>query len=172
MDFKDRIEIVQGDITAESVDAIVNAANTELILGSGVAGAIRVKGGPAIQDKCSRHGPIELGRAALTTGGYLQAKYVIHAAAMHLGGKPTAESIRNATLNSLKIAHKEQMPVISFPALGTGVGGFSMSEAAEIMLSTTVEFLRENDYPKVVRFVLFDSHAHDVFEEILDSLSN
>ncbi len=164
---RDRCKIVQGDITAESVDAIVNAANTDLILGSGVAGAIRVKGGPVIQDECNRHGPIELGGAALTTGGYLQAKYVIHAAAMHLGGKPTAESIRNATLNSLKIARREQMTVISFPALGTGVGGFSMSEAAEIMLSTTVEFLRENDYPEMVRFVLFDSHARDVFEEML-----
>lgn len=167
MKISERIQIAEGDITSEAVDAIVNAANTDLILGAGVAGAIRQKGGPAIQEECNRHGPVELGGAALTGGGDLPAEYVIHAAAMHLGELPTAESITEATRNSLKIAHQEQFNTISFPALGTGIGGFSMKEAARIMLNTVAEFLRENEYPRTVRFVLFDEHGFNIFHEFV-----
>jgi len=164
-----RIQIVQGDITTETVDAIVNAANTDLWLGSGVAGAIRSKGGPTIQDECNRHGAIELGSAALTTAGNLPSKYVIHAAAMRLGEAPTAASIGKAVRNSLMIANREQIEAISFPALGTGVGGFSMQDAARIMIGVAVTFLNENEYPERVRFVLFDKSGYEVFKKALDS---
>ncbi len=170
MSAKDRIVILSGNITDERVDAIVNAANTDLILGAGVAGAIRRRGGDSIQTECSRHGPVPLGGAALTGGGSLPAKHVIHAAAMRLGGQPTAESILDATRNSLEIAARHHLNTISFPALGTGIGGFSMKEAAEIMLSETVAFLATSPHPAVVRFVLFDETAQQVFSEALEKL--
>ncbi len=166
----DRIEIFRGDITSERVDAIVNAANTDLLLGSGVAGAIRVKGGPSIQDECDAHGPVELGGAALTGGGNLPAANVIHAAAMHLGGLPTEESIRQAVQNSLAIADRERFDAISFPAIGTGVGGFPMEEAARIILEVTVDFLRDHDHPKRVRFVLLDEVAVALFRSRVEGL--
>jgi len=163
-----RITIVQGDITSEKVDAIVNAANTDLLLGAGVAGAIRSRGGSSIQLECNRHGPVELGGAALTGGGDLPARYVIHAAAMHLGGSTTAESIAKAVLSSLRIAEREQLGTVSFPALGTGIGGFPMDEAARIMLRETIAFLNDNEHPENVRFVLFDEQAFRVFKNVLD----
>ncbi|MDP8239980.1 MAG: macro domain-containing protein [Candidatus Hatepunaea meridiana] len=168
MEVSDRIQIIQGDITAETVDAIVNAANTDLWLGSGVAGAIRIKGGSSIQEECNRHGAVELGGSALTSGGNLSARYVIHAAAMRLGEVPTADSIEKTVLNSLLIANQERMGTISFPALGTGVGGFSMLEAARIMIGVIVTFLNENEYPERVRFVLFDKSGYEVFKKAQD----
>ena len=98
-----KINLERGDITAFKGDAIVNAANTKLILGGGVAGAIRKKGGSSIQKECNKIGPIKLGEAAITKGGNLQSKFVIHAASMHLGGKTTPESLRDSVLNSLQI---------------------------------------------------------------------
>ncbi len=159
----DRIEVVKGDLTEQKVDAIVNAANSDLILGGGVAGAIRVKGGDLIQTECDRQSPIELGQAALTTAGELPAKHVIHAAVMHLGGSPTQESIENSTFNSLILAAEYKLESVSFPALGTGIGGFSMSLSAEIMLNAAKRFLRGNSLPKVVSFVLFDDSAYNIF---------
>ena len=171
MEAVERIEVVRGDITTEQVDAIVNAANTDLVLGAGVAGAIRVKGGSSIQDECNAHGPVELGAAALTGAGDLPARYVIHAAAMRLGTAPASGSIRSAVLNSLRIAERERFHTISFPAIGTGVGGFSMEEAAKIMLEETLYFLRDHEYPERVRMVLFDEAGRNVFAEFLRALS-
>src|SRR5580658_2749219 len=96
-----KITMRQGDLTDAEVDAIVNAANNDLMLGAGVAGAIRRKGGPAIQQECDRIGPIALGEAVVTTGGNLKAKFVIHAASMHLGGRTSEENLRASTRNSL-----------------------------------------------------------------------
>lgn len=165
----DRIQITQGDITDEKVDAIVNAANTDLILGAGVAGAIRRKGGTIIQQECNLHGQVELGGAALTGGGNLPAKHVIHAAAMHLGSQSTADSIADATLNSLLIASSKRFNTISFPALGTGIGGFSMKQAADIMLGVVRDFLSNNDFPRTVRFVLFNEGGLNVFTDVLNA---
>jgi len=165
----DRIQIAQGDITNEKVDAIVNAANTDMILGSGVAGAIRRKGGALIQRECDLHGQVELGGAALTGGGDLAARYVIHAAAMHIGSQPTTDSIAFATLNSLSIASIKRFNTISFPALGTGIGGFSMEQAAGIMLGVVKDFLSNNAFPIIVRFVLFDEDGFNVFRNILNA---
>ncbi|MCF7811027.1 macro domain-containing protein [bacterium] len=167
LSINDRIQILKGDITNEKVDAIVNAANTDLILGAGVAGAIRCKGGASIQQECDLHGTVELGGAALTGGGDLPAKHVIHAAAMHLGSQPTADSIANATLNSLSLASSKQFNTISFPALGTGIGGFSMEKSADVMMAVVKDFMRNNDFPVIVRFVLFDETGFNVFQNKL-----
>lgn len=172
MKLSERIEIVQGDITEERVDAIVNAANTQLMLGFGVAGAIRMKGGRSIQEECDEQAPVELGEAALTDGGELNARYVIHAAGMRLGGHPTEDSIQLATTNSLVIAYEHKFDVVSFPAIGTGIGGFSMEKAAEIMLGITTGFLVEREYPRKVRFVLFDSKAFQEFERTWNGIRN
>lgn len=165
-----RIEIRQGDITEENVDAIVNPANTDLILGAGVAGAIRSKGGHTIVKECQAHGPVPLGGAAVTSAGKLPARLIIHAAVMTWGGKPTKESIQEATYNSLKAATKRGLETVSFPALGTGVGGFPMEESAEIMVKTTLQFLAENATPKKVRFVLLDEQGVKVFQEVVERL--
>ena len=164
----DRIRIVQVDITEEYVDAIVNPANTDLILGAGVAGAIRRKGGPTIVHECYEQSPIELGDAAMTSGGNLPARFVIHAAVMHIGESPTAESIEKSLFNSLQIARRALFETISFPALGTGVGGFPMDEAALIISRGTYMFLKKNDYPEKVRFLLYDELAYRLFKDTFD----
>jgi len=119
MALKDRIRIVQGDLTEEDADAIVNAANNDLELGGGVAGAIRRKGGPAIQEACHRIGPIPLGEAAITAGGNLKARWVIHAASMRLGEATTEPNLRLSTRHSLLRAKEKGLKSIAFPAIGT-----------------------------------------------------
>jgi O-acetyl-ADP-ribose deacetylase (regulator of RNase III) len=166
-DVQYRISIAEGDITELAVDAIVNAANNDLQLGAGVAGAIRRKGGPSIQEECDRIGRIKVGESALTGGGNLKAKFVIHAAAMGFGYPATAESIRSATKTSLEIARDKKLHTIAFPALGTGVSGFPMDECAEIMLNETAKFLKANEYPKEVVFCLWGEEAEGVWREKL-----
>ena len=173
------IEIRQGDITdQQDVDAIVNAANTDLILGSGVAGAIRRKGGDAIEREGRMKAPIRLGDAVATGAGRLPHKAVIHAAAMgyreedaHVpkrsGSLSSAEIIRNATLNSLKRAHELKLASVAFPALATGVGGFPVEECAEVMMSAVREYAAadpETTVQKVV-FVLFGRAEYEVFRK-------
>ena len=123
-DWRAKIELRQGDLTEADVDAIVNAANNELMLGGGVAGAIRVKGGPSIQQECDRIGTIALGEAAITGAGRLRARHVIHAASMRLGESTSEENLRAATRNSLKRANENSLRTIAFPAIGTGIAGF------------------------------------------------
>ena len=158
------VEFQVGDITQAQVDAVVNAANTNLLLGAGVAGAIRRAGGPAIQEECDRIGPIPLGEAAITGGGRLSAPYVIHAAGMHLGSGVTSDSCRRATLNSLRRAGEKQLKSIAFPAIGTGVGGLEMAECALVMLGAVREQLGKTSLERVV-FVLFDESARRTFEK-------
>ncbi len=164
------VEIVQGDITALTVDAVVNAANTDLKLGSGVAGAIRKKGGPEVQTECDEHAPISLGEAAITGAGNLGAKFVIHAAAMHLGGTVSSESLKASTVNALKRAKENNVKTLAFPAIGTGVGNFPIRDCANIMISSVLEYLsnEESSITKVY-FVLFDSEGYEVFKEVLES---
>lgn len=161
-----RLVVVSGDITEQEGSAIVNAANSSLWLGSGVAGAIRAKGGPGIQEECDRHGAVPLGGAAITSGGFLKVPWVIHAAAMHIGGSVTRESLQNAVVNSLQIAYDRQLSIISFPAVGTGVGGFGIRVAAEIMISAVGNHLETNRYPELVRFVLNDPRRLEIFTEV------
>lgn len=153
------------------VDAVVNAANTDLILGSGVAGAIRNKGGPSIQSECDGIGPVPLGEAAVTGAGDLKAKYVIHAAGMRPGGAVTRESLVNSTRNSLLKADENGAASIAFPAIGTGVGGFPLGECAEIMINTVSGYLNSEERSiKAVYFVLFDEDAYRVFQETLKTI--
>ena len=166
MGAKDRIRILQGDLTAQDADAIVNAANNDLQLGGGVAGAIRRKGGPAIQEECDRLGPIPLGEAAVTRGGNLKARYVIHAASMRLG-EPTSEAnLRASTRNSLLRAKELGIRTIALPAVGTGIAGFPMRRCAEVMLEETAAHLAGETSLQEVRFVLYDRPAYDVFLDV------
>lgn len=167
---KDKIKLIEGDITEMEVDAIVNAANTDLKLGAGVAGAIRRKGGPSIQKQCDEVAPIPLGEAVITTAGELKAEYVIHAAGMKLGGKVTEESLRNCTRNSLLRAEEKGLKSLAFPAIGTGVGGFSLERCAEVMLSTVLHYLKKGTSLETVYFCLFGSEAFQKFLEVYDRL--
>jgi len=165
------IAVAKGDITGERVDAIVNAANTHLVLGSGVAGAIRRIGGEGIQAECSSKAPIPLGEAAVTGAGSLKAEYVIHAAGMHLGGRVTEESLRASTENSLKRADELGLRSVAFPAIGTGVGGFPVDRCAGVMMDTVEHYLsNERTTIDEVRFVLFDERSFNVFARRLESL--
>lgn len=168
MNVKDRIIVKQGDITDMEVDAIVNAANTDLVLGSGVAGTIRRKGGDSIQKECNEIGPIPLGEAAVTGGGNLKSRYVIHAAGMHLGGSVSERSLRDATRNSLLRADEKGIKTIAFPAIGTGVGGFPVEECARVMIDVVLDHLRnEKTTIERVYFVLFDEKTLTVFNEYI-----
>ena len=160
-----QIEILQGDITEADVDGIVNAANNDLELGGGVAGAIRRKGGPAIQEECHRIGPIPLGEAAITGGGNLKAKYVIHAASMQLGGRTTNESLEASTRNSLRRAEEKGLRSIAFPAVGTGIAGFDTKQCAEIMLGIASELREGGTSLERIVFVLFDKMSLEIFQE-------
>lgn len=166
-----KILFLKGDITDMAVDAIVNAANTDLMLGSGVAGAIRRKGGPRIEEECERRGPISLGEAAVTTGGNLKAFYVIHAASMRLGGKTTADSLRQATHHTLQRAEEKAFKSIGFPAIGTGVAGFPMKECAKIMIQEVLHHLERRTSLEKIYFVLYDDEALKVFEDAYKELA-
>ena len=159
-----KIVIQLGDLTDMETDAIVNAANNDLILGAGVAGAIRRKGGEAIQRECDAIGSIPIGFAAITGGGNLKAKYVIHAASMGLGSLTTAETLRGSTAHALRLAAERGLKTIAFPAVGTGIAGFPMKDCAEIMLHEADQHLRNGSSLETIYFVLFDDEARDVFE--------
>jgi O-acetyl-ADP-ribose deacetylase (regulator of RNase III) len=166
MSISEKIVLLQGDLTEMDVDAIVNAANNDLQLGGGVAGAIRRKGGEAIQRKCDAIGSIPVGGAAITTGGNLRARYVIHAASMQLGGETTAHALRSSTAHALRIAAEQGLCSIAFPAIGTGIAGFPIPECARIMLREVVEHLKQPTSLEEIYFVLFDAHALSVFEKV------
>ncbi len=159
----ERIVIQQGDLTDMDTDAIVNAANNDLILGAGVAGAIRRKGGEKIQRECEAIGSIPVGYAAITGGGKLKAKFVIHAASMQMGRGTTAEALRGSTAHALKIAAEHKLKSIAFPAVGTGIAGFPMKECATIMLKEVAQHLQTETSVEKVYFVLFDEDACNVF---------
>jgi O-acetyl-ADP-ribose deacetylase (regulator of RNase III) len=167
MSWKTKVLLQQGDITDADVGAVVNAANTRLQLGAGVAGAIRRKGGPTIQQECDAIGPISLGEAAITGGGLLKAPYVIHAASMHLGGLTSEGSLRDATINSLKRAVEKKLTSIAFPAIGTGVAGFPLNRCAQVMLEEVRRHLNGPTTVEKVFFILFDEPALHIFEQTL-----
>jgi O-acetyl-ADP-ribose deacetylase len=169
--FKERIRIQQGDITEMDVDAIVNAANNDLMLGAGVAGAILRKGGDSIQKECNEIGSIPVGYAAITGAGKLKARYVIHAASMGLGGeRTTAKSLRTSTTHSLRIAAERQLKSIAFPAVGTGVSGFPVDECAQIMLKEAAAHLESGTSLETVHFVLFDERTRNTFQRTWNKL--
>jgi O-acetyl-ADP-ribose deacetylase (regulator of RNase III) len=172
MGITDKIALLQGDLTEMDVDAIVNAANNDLQLGGGVAGAIRRKGGPAIQQECDAIGSIPIGGAAITTGGKLRARFVIHAASMQLGGTTTARALRSSTAHALRIAAEKSLHTIAFPAVGTGIAGFPVPECARIMLLEVAEHLKQPTSLERISFVLFDAPALAEFEKALAEIAS
>jgi O-acetyl-ADP-ribose deacetylase (regulator of RNase III) len=166
-----KIQFLKGDITEMAVDAIVNAANTDLVMAEGVAGAIRRKGGERIEEACNEIAPIRLGEAAVTTAGNLKAFYVIHAASMQPGGKTTAESLRLAMHNTLLRAEEKALKSLAFPALGAGAAGFPMEECARIMLTEVLQHLKSRSSLEQIYFVLFDDAALKVFQETYEKLT-
>ena len=161
-----KILFTQGDLTEMDVDAIVNAANNDLQLGGGVAGAIRRKGGDKIQRECDAIGSVPIGGAAITSGGNLRARYVIHAASMQLGGETTARALRTSTAHCLRIASEKGLRSIAFPAVGTGIAGFPISECAQIMIREVVEHLKGPTSLDKIHFVLFDAATLRAFEKV------
>jgi O-acetyl-ADP-ribose deacetylase (regulator of RNase III) len=158
------ISLHLGDITECMADAIVNAANNELWMGSGVAGAIKREGGQEIEDEALEIGPIPIGEAVATTAGRLKAKYVIHAAGMGTDLRTDEAKIRDATLNSLRRADELGLESIAFPSIGTGVGGFPLDRAARIMLEVAVEVAQKDTSLKNIIFVLYGDKAYHAFK--------
>lgn len=161
------LELVEGDITEMDTDAIVNAANAQLVLGAGVAGAIRRKGGPAIQAECDRIGGTFVGGAVITTGGNLKAPHVIHAVGPQMGEGEEDDKLRNATLNSLKLADERGLKSIAFPAISTVIFGFPAERCAEIMLGATIGYLKGRTHLARVVFCLFGQDSYNVFAKQL-----
>ena len=157
------LELCDGDITEMNTDAIVNAANDRLVLGGGVAGAIRRKGGPRIQAACDKAGGTFVGGAVITTAGDLKAGHVIHAVGPRMGEGNEDEKLRNATLNSLKVADENNLKSISFPAISAGIFGFPIERCAKIMLETTIGYLKGPTGLDKVVFCLFGRDSFDVF---------
>ena len=163
-----KIILVQGDITELDTDVIVNAANAQLVLGGGVAGAIRKKGGPTIQEECNKIGGTFVGGAVMTNGGNLKAKHVIHAVGPRMGEGNEDEKLKNATLNSLKLMDEHNMKTIAFPAISTGIFGYPIDRCAKIMITTAKEYLKGATQIKEVIFCLYSSQDYEVFEKELN----
>lgn len=163
-----------GDITEEDVDAIVNAANPTLLGGGGVDGAIHRKGGPKILEECKKIGGCRPGEAVITTGGNLKAKFVIHTVGpiWHGGNNKEDEILKNAYLNSLKIAKSNNLKTISFPSISTGAYGYPVELASKVALSAIVEFLKKEDFFLEIRMVLFKERDFEIYLEALKSIFN
>lgn len=170
-----RITLIEGDLTEQGTDAIVNAANEALVLGGGVAGAIRKKGGPAIQKECNAIGGTSVGNAVITTGGGLKAKHVIHAVGPRMGeGLPGQgdedRKLRDATLSSLRLADEHRLHSIAFPAISTGIFGFPMKRCAEIMLQAAIDYARGGTELEEIVFCLWGEEAFQIFAKTLQQL--
>ena len=172
------IRFRRGDITEMATDAIVNAANSSLMGGGGVDGAIHRKGGPQILEECKRiraeqwPGGLPTGKAVITSGGNLKAEHVIHTVGpiWRGGNKGEAELLKEAYINSLKIAGQNGVRAVAFPSISTGIYGYPVEEAARIALRTAADYLEKHQEIKLVRFVLFDSRTYQTYEAALKEL--
>ncbi|HQA03618.1 MAG TPA: macro domain-containing protein [Thermodesulfovibrio thiophilus] len=164
------IRIMIGDITDRDSDAIVNAANNHLKHGGGVAGAIVRKGGKIIQEESDKIGFVPTGSAAITTAGSLKAKYVIHAVGPIWGEGNEEEKLKNAVLNSLKIANEKQLKSISFPAISSGIYGCPKYMVARVLLNSVIEYLNNATSIETVEFCLFDEETYRYFKQEFDKI--
>ncbi len=174
---KTKLSLVQGDITRQATDAIVNAANSSLMGGGGVDGAIHRAGGPAILEECkkivAKQGRLPAGQAVTTTGGNLPAKHVIHTVGpIWQGGKRgEPETLASAYRESLKQAEEKKLESVAFPSISTGAYSYPIEKAAEVALRTVISFLeQEAKSLKDVRFVLFDSYTFEVYRKALEEI--
>jgi O-acetyl-ADP-ribose deacetylase (regulator of RNase III) len=168
-----RIKVIQGDITKQQVDAVVNAANSSLMGGGGVDGAIHRAGGKQILDDCidiiNRQGRCKVGEAVITTGGKLPARYVIHTVGpvWNGGSKHEPELLANCYTNSLQLAVEKNIKSLAFPNISTGIYHYPKAEAAEVALNAVVDFLKTNDSLQEVIFVCFDTGNFELYAEAL-----
>ncbi len=173
---KSKLTLIQGDITRQATDAIVNAANSSLMGGGGVDGAIHRAGGPAILEECkkivARQGRLPTGKAVITAGGDLKAKHVIHTVGpiWHGGSRGEADLLASAYRESLTLAVTSGLKTISFPSISTGAYGYPVDSAAEVALQTVVKFLEKKSPLQEVVFVLFDNRTCEVYIEELERL--
>jgi O-acetyl-ADP-ribose deacetylase (regulator of RNase III) len=167
------VELVQGDITKQDTDAIVNAANTSLRGGGGVDGAIHRAGGPQILEECKRIGGCETGDAVITTGGKLAARHVIHTVGpVYRGGaEAEAQLLASAYRRSLEVASENGLSTVAFPSISTGAYGYPIAEASRIGLRTTTDYLRAHTDISLVRFVLFSASDFEVYQHALAELT-
>src|SRR5688500_17170987 len=172
---KEKIFLIQGDIPKQKVDAIVNAANSSLMGGGGVDGAIHRAGGPAILEDCrkiiTRQGSCKTGEAVITTGGNLPAKFVIHTVGpvWNQGNKNEAEKLANCYRNSLNLALEYKVESIAFPNISTGIYGYPKKEAATIAIKTASDLLQQNPSLPKLYFVCFDKENYSIYKSIIDS---
>jgi O-acetyl-ADP-ribose deacetylase (regulator of RNase III) len=169
---KGTLVLIRGDITKETTDAIVNAANKTLLGGGGVDGAIHRAGGSEILKECKKIGGCETGQAVLTTGGKLKTRYVIHTVGPIYQDGQHNESVllKNAYTNSIKVAATKKIKSLSFPSISTGAYGYPVDEAARIALTCTRDFLNTHDIPELIRFVLYDERTYNVYEKVLKEI--
>lgn len=168
----DRIEIVRGDITNQAVDAIVNAANTSLLGGGGVDGAIHRAAGPELLAECRTLGGCPTGSAKITAGYRLPARHVIHTVGpvYRDGRHGEAESLASCYRTSLELAAQHGCETVAFPAISCGVYGYPLNEAARVSLGEVVAYLSSSDQPRLVRWVLFDERAYGAYAAAMESL--
>jgi O-acetyl-ADP-ribose deacetylase (regulator of RNase III) len=169
---RSRLELVQGDITCQDTEAIVNAANSSLLGGGGVDGAIHRAGGPQILDECRKIGGCPAGQARITHGGRLKARYVIHTVGpiYHGGQRNEATVLANAYLSSLELASQRDIKSLALPSISTGAYGYPMERAAPIALNTVMGYMRGHPEIELVRFVLYDGSAYEAYERALRDL--
>jgi O-acetyl-ADP-ribose deacetylase len=171
------VELIQGDITDMATDAIVNAANSQLAHGGGVAAAIVKKGGQVIQDESSIWvkawgGEVSVGSAAITSGGKLKAKYVIHAVGPRMGEGDEDNKLKKATLSSLQMADRHNLKSVALPAISTGIFGYPMDRCARVMIGSTLEYLSNQSKLERVLFCLWGPEAFGVFESTFSELAH
>jgi O-acetyl-ADP-ribose deacetylase len=164
------LEIADGDLAAESADAVVNAANNAFWMGGGVAGALKARGGQAIEAEAMAQGPVEPGECVITSGGNLRARHVIHAAVMGQDLHTSAAFIERATRNALELAAARRLESAAFPAFGTGVGGFPPAECAQIMITAIASHANTATSLRRVRLVLFGQAVYRTFAEAAAAL--
>ena len=173
---KAKLSLIQGDITKQDTDAIVNAANSGLMGGGGVDGAIHRAGGPAILEECkhivAKQGRLPTGEAVITTGGNLRAKYVIHTVGPVWRGGNSGEPqlLSNAYRHSLELAAAHKLENVSFPSISTGVYSYPIQLAAEVALKTVIDFLQQESSLNEVFFVLFDNKTYELYVDVLEKL--
>ena len=164
------IELVKGDITELNTDAIVNAANSKLQHGGGVAGTIVRKGGYVIQRESDKLHFCPVGNAVITTAGNLKAKYVIHAVGPVNGEGNEDSKLKSATISALRLADKHKLKSIAFPAISTGIYGFPKDRCANIMLTAVMEYAKEDTRLDKVVFCLYDNETHAIFKDTLEQI--